>query len=139
MLTNKQKSLLNFIKREQQKAGTKKLKGKEGPMEFTVSASMLFKALQEAHFETSTTEAIGVLHELIALKIGIRLMKSVMCKGLNGVQEPGFMLRYSPPVKERMKAWRQEQKRLGRTVRTFYLTDDENAVVQECIERLRSA
>lgn len=106
-------------------------------MEFTVSASMLFKALQEAHFETSTTEAIGVLHELIALKIGIRLMKSVMCKGLEGVQEPGFILRYSPPVKERMKAWREEQKQRGRTGRTFYLTDEEYEQVQQYVHRLR--
>lgn len=58
-------SILNFIKREQQKARTKTLNGRVCPKEFEVSASMLFKDLQKAQLETLISEAIESLHELI--------------------------------------------------------------------------
>lgn len=65
-------------------------------------------------------------------------MKRLMGLGINGFQSLGFLLRYSPLVKDRMKVWRLEQKRLERKVRTYHLTYAENDVVQECIERIRS-
>ena len=137
MLTKAQEVLLAFIEKEQKRAGTRECRGKNIPVDFGVTASVLHSELTSSGISASVTEAIGLLQELVALKIGVRIMRTKMLQYNNGKDDPMFILRYAPPVKDRMKQWRAEQKRLGRTGRTLYLTDSEYQQVCSFVESIR--
>lgn len=139
MLTKAQEVLLAFIEKEQKRAGTRERRGKNIPADFGIAASVLHSELNGFGINASVTEAIGLLQELVALKTGVRIMRTKMIQYMNGKEEePMFILRYTPPVKDRMKKWRAEQKRLGRTGRTLYLTDSEYQQVCSFIEGIRA-
>ena len=138
MLSKAQEVLLTFIEKEQQRAGTRKLRGKDIPVDFGIAASVLHYELSRCGINASITEAIGLLQELVALKTGVRIMKTSMFQDINGKEEPLFILRFAPPIKDRMKQWRAEQKRMGRTGRTLYLTDSEYQQVCSFVEGIRA-
>ena len=137
-LSASQSALLTYIQREQLRSGKRLVHQRDIPVDIGLTSTVLKQALHEAGFDVSETEAIGTLQELVALKTGVKIRKSDLYRVEGAPPVPIFIIRYSHPAKLRVKLWREEQKRLGRTVRTYYLTDAEQAKVQRFIEELRS-
>ena len=136
-LNKSQAILLAYIQNQQQRAGKRLVREREVPRDIVTSFGLLQLELRREGVVMSEAEAIGTLQQLVGMDIGIKIRSTEYCINDENEQMTIVTLRYSPPAKLRMKLWREEQKRLGRSVKTFYLTQDESEKVSSFIEKLR--
>lgn len=99
---------------------------------FTVSVERLRSYLTDKGFDVSEKDVIENIQDLYRLDTGLRVLSTSLQKN-NWM----MVLRWVLSPSERTRLWREEQKRLGRSVRTFYLTDEESEKVSSFIDMLR--
>lgn len=113
-LTSIQQALYDYIKRVHS----------EYSRVFVLDVQDLWEYLLASGFQLSKSDVVGVLQELQALDVGLRLLKSRVEGDIWAVH-----LKWVMSPAERTKHWRQEQAKLGRKARMLYLTNQENQQV----------
>lgn len=121
-LTSIQQALYDYIKRVHS----------EYSRAFVLDVQDLWDHLLASGFKLSKPDVVGVLQELQALDVGLRLLKSRVEGGIWAVH-----LKWVMSPAERTKHWREEQAKLGRKARMLYLTDQENQLVAQFVHELR--
>lgn len=137
-LNKSQAILLAYIQKEQERAGKRLVREREVPCDVVTSSGMLQLELQRKGVIMTEAEAVGTLQQLVGLETGIKIRSTRYKSNLENEPTTFLTLRYSPPAKLRMKLWREEQKRLGRSSKTLYLTSDEYQKVLSYVDALRA-
>ena len=123
-LTSIQQALYDYIKRVHS----------EYSRAFVLDVQDLWEHLLASGFQLSKSDVVGVLQELQALDVGLRLLKSRVEGDIWAVH-----LKWVMSPAERTKHWREEQAKMGRKARMLYLTDQEYKQVMKVVEELHQS
>lgn len=138
ILTLEQQKLLGLMKDLQKEWGSEKKGVRVYPKTVIVHATDLATRMWGQTEYDCTEKVLGMVSNLVAAKIGIRLMRLTQTIENNGQKVTTVGFRYAPVGKEKSQKLIEEQRALGRKRRTIFASDDEWKLAVKAIEDFRN-